>query len=88
MNTYEAMRKKLAKKGHKVNQQRPLADRMCYRNSIYYSNKYGDLYTTTSSGEPYIMVRESNDKLPKDMWICVHCKKAFKTYKLAENHYV
>lgn len=87
MSAYEAMREKLSKKGYSVNRQKPLADKQCYLLSIYYSNKHGDLYTTTSNGEPYIMVREANDKLPKDMWICVHCKKAFKTYKKATQHY-
>jgi len=86
MNSYEQMREKLARKGYKVNKQKPLADKTCYLLSIYYSNKYGDLYTTTGTGEPYMIVREANDKLPKDHYICVHCKKAFKSYELATNH--
>lgn len=86
MNAYEAMREKLAKKGYKVNQPIPLADKLCYQLSIYYSNKHGDLYTTTTNGEPYEIVREENDKLPKEMYICVHCKKAYKTYKQALKH--
>lgn len=88
MNTYEAMREKFGAKGYKVNKQKPLADKQCYLLSIYYANKHGDLYTTSPpDGEPYIIVREGNDKLPKDMWICVHCKKAFKSYELATKHY-
>lgn len=87
MNAYEQMREKLASKGYKVNQPIPLADKKCYMLSIYYSNKHGDLYTTTSNGEPYEVVRENNEKLPKEHYICVHCRKAFKTYDMAVKHY-
>lgn len=86
MSTYELMREKLASKGYKVNKQKPLADKRCYLLSIYYTNKHGDLYTTTSDGEPYIIVREANDKLPKEHYICVHCKKAFVSYEKAMGH--
>lgn len=65
----------------------PLTDDRCCLLSIYYLDKTGALYTTTTDGEPYEVVRESNKPIAKPIYVCAHCKVQFKTYPLAKAHY-
>lgn len=76
-----------AKRGGHNSGQIPLANDHCYSVSIYILKQDGSLWTTTSDGKPYIKVREGAKELPKEVLICVCCKKQFNTFEEAKKHY-
>lgn len=59
----------------------------CSLLSIYLMQKDGRLWTITSDGAPYMVVR-TTDKNPKqDTYACMHCKAKFGSFAEATNHY-
>lgn len=62
----------------------PLHDENCSRLSIYLLKKDGSLWTV-DGGEPYAQVRQLKG-IPRDMYICAHCKGQFKTFGTALKH--
>lgn len=64
-----------------------LTDDHCGLLSIYFLNKMGRLFTTTSAGVPYNQVRVTGKKIAKDIYICLGCKAQFKNYEEATKHY-
>lgn len=67
----------------------PLNDDACSMLSIYLLDKDGKMWTTTSDGSAYEngLVRTTGKKLPRDIYICAHCREQFSNYKSASEHY-
>jgi hypothetical protein len=65
----------------------PLSDGRCCSLSIYLLKKNGSLWTVQDSGDSYKQVRDPAKQLPRDIYVCVCCKKQFKTIEAAKNHY-
>lgn len=63
----------------------PLFDEYCGRLSIYVLKADGTLWTA-DKGEPYLQVRSTGKKRPKDTLICLHCKKQFSSVETAYEH--
>ena len=66
----------------------PLHDSDCSMLSIYLIEKSGKMYTTTSDGSAYEngLVRQGKP-IPRQIYVCAHCKEQFKTYADATAHY-
>ncbi len=66
----------------------PLTDDKCSMLSIYYLDKSGKMYTTTSDGKPYEhgLVRQGK-KIAHAIYLCAACKEQFSTYDEATAHY-
>lgn len=66
----------------------PLTDDKCSMLSIYYLDKTGKMYTTTSDGSPYEhgLVRQGKS-IPRAIYLCACCKQQFSTYQEANKHY-
>lgn len=52
----------------------PLENECCSRLSIYLLKKDGSLWTVRSDGEGYSKVRESEQAVPRDVYICLCCR--------------
>jgi hypothetical protein len=51
----------------------PLENERCSRLSVYLLKKDGSLWTVKSDGEGYSKVRESERKVPRDVYVCLCC---------------
>jgi len=69
------------------NQPIPLSDEKCYALSIYLLNENGKLFTIQRDGSAYRQVRDTGKKLPRQIYVCVHCKKQFETVEESKKHY-
>lgn len=63
----------------------PLTDDHCGLTSIYFVDKHGNMFTTSSDGTPYEKVRE--DQQNERPYLCAHCGEQFEKYKGATAHY-
>jgi len=52
----------------------PLDDDVCSALSIYLLKKDGSLWTITHKGAVYQQVRAGSKDLPKEVYVCLHCK--------------
>lgn len=84
LSWYEKSKKK---QQHITGGSAALNDERCGILSIYLLDTGGKLWTTQSSGEPYMMARQTATKPKEKTYICVACKAQFKTYAEADKHY-
>lgn len=63
--------------GDRMNTAVPLDDEMCSMGSIYLLKANGELWTIDHDGNAHHKVREGKTEIPKNIYLCMHCRRQF-----------